>query len=117
MAEHVTVGHNAEAVKGDGDHSHDGHGDTRKEYFKIFFFLLAMTALTVIAAKLPMPLPGKAGDIMHVTIGLSIAIVKVAAVIWIFMHIKFDNVYLRAMIFIPVFLFFVLTFALTVLGP
>ncbi|MES2767154.1 MAG: cytochrome C oxidase subunit IV family protein [Bacteroidota bacterium] len=115
MAEHITAEHNSQAVHGDGDHSHDGHGDTRKEYYKVFFFLLLMTALTVIAAKIPMP--GKAGSIIHVTIGLIIAVLKVAAVIWIFMHIKFDNVYLRAMIFVPVFLFFVLTFALTVLGP
>jgi caa(3)-type oxidase subunit IV len=114
MAEHIAVDH-SKAVHGDGDHSHDGHGDTRKEYYKVFFFLLLMTVLTVIAAKIPMP--GRTGAIIHVTIGLIIAVLKVAAVVWIFMHIKFDNVYLRAMIFIPVFLFFVLTFALTVLGP
>ena len=117
MAQHHTTAHDPKAVQGEGAHSHDGHGDTRKEYYKVFGFLLFMTLLTVAVTKLPMPFSGKAGAMMHVAIGLIIATLKVIAVIWVFMHLKFDNVYLRAMIYIPVFLFFVLTFALNVLGP
>jgi len=33
------------------------------------------------------------------------------------MHLKFDNKFIRAFVFVPIFLFFVLTFALNVLGP
>jgi len=92
--------------------------ETKKEYLKVFFGLMALTALTVGAAILHFPESwGKAGDTLHISIGILIAIVKVLMVMYIFMHLKFDHPYLRFMVIVPVFLFFVLTFALNVLGP
>jgi caa(3)-type oxidase subunit IV len=46
---------------------------------------------------------------------LAIAVVKVTAVMYIFMHLKFDNPMLRFFVYVPVFLFFVLSFALNFL--
>jgi hypothetical protein len=44
-----------------------------------------------------------------------IAVVKVIAVMYIFMHLKFENPIIRAFAYIPTFLFLVLTFALNFL--
>ncbi len=90
---------------------------TKREYLKIFAMLVGFTILTVIAAIIHFPESwGHTGHYLHVGVGLLIAFAKAAMVVWIFMHIKFDNPYLRAMIFIPLFLFAVLFFALTTLG-
>ncbi len=98
--------------------AHLTDAETKKEYFKVFFGLMALTALTVIAAVLHFPESwGKAGDTLHIGIGIVIAIIKVLMVMYIFMHLKFDHPYLRFMVIVPVFLFLVLTFALNVLGP
>ncbi|MFM8770409.1 MAG: hypothetical protein ACKOE4_00085, partial [Candidatus Kapaibacterium sp.] len=37
---------------------------------------------------------------------------KVICVMYIFMHLKFDNPFLRFFVYVPVFLFFVMTFGL-----
>jgi caa(3)-type oxidase subunit IV len=98
--------------------AHLTDAETKKEYLKVFFGLMALTALTVVAAVLHFPESwGKAGDTLHIGIGIFIAIIKVLMVMYIFMHLKFDHPYLRFMVIVPVFLFFVLTFALNVLGP
>lgn len=101
--------------------AHDHHGADHGgigPYLKVFTWLLIFTALTVVAAMDWVPKSwGEAGNTLHISIGLFIAFLKAAMVIYIFMHIKFDNKFLRAFIFIPVFLFCVLTFALNVLGP
>lgn len=90
---------------------------TKKEYLKIFLMLVLFTFLTVGASFVHFPESmGTFGHVLHIGIGLLIAFAKAAMVVWIFMHIKFDNPYLRAMIFIPLFLFAVLLFALTTLG-
>ncbi len=90
---------------------------TKREYLKIFFMLVGFTILTVLAAIMHFPESwGEAGHYLHITIGLLIAFAKAAMGVWIFMYIKFDNPYLRAMIFIPLFLFAVLLFSLTTLG-
>ena len=84
---------------------------------KVFFALLALTVLTVIAAKalhFP-PEMGTLGDVLHVSIGVIIAVVKVIAVMYIFMHLKFDSPLLRIFVVVPVFLFMVFTFALNFL--
>jgi caa(3)-type oxidase subunit IV len=96
-------------------HAHD-HGNTVKEYMKVFWTLCALTILTVVAAKLHFPQSWETpGDILHVTIGVVIAVIKVIAVMYIFMHLKFDNPFIRAFVFVPTFLFFVLIFALNFL--
>ena len=96
-------------------HGHDqGHGDSRPSYYKVFAALLGLTALTVGAAQIHFPVSmGQLGVMINLGIGLLIATIKVSLVLYIFMHLKFDNKYLRAFVFVPVFLFFVMVFALT----
>ncbi|MCS6809152.1 MAG: cytochrome C oxidase subunit IV family protein [Bacteroidota bacterium] len=92
--------------------------EMQRNYVRVFGALMAFTLLTVIAAKL-VHFPeswGDASTVLHVTIGIVIAIMKAWMVVYIFMHIKFDNPYLRVFIYVPLFLFCVLVFALTVLG-
>jgi caa(3)-type oxidase subunit IV len=92
--------------------------EMQKSYIKVFSALMVFTVLTIIAAKfLHFPESwGSMGTALHVTIGLIIAVAKAWMVVYIFMHIKFDNPYLRVFIYLPLFLFSVLVFALTVLG-
>jgi caa(3)-type oxidase subunit IV len=91
--------------------SHD-HGNVIPAYMKVFYTLCVMTLLTVAAAKLD-PFHGLPnGYIYNITLGLAIAVFKVICVMYIFMHLKFDNPFLRFFVYVPVFLFFVLTFGL-----
>jgi caa(3)-type oxidase subunit IV len=90
-----------------------------KEYMKVFIALFILTAFTILFAYnwwVPESLDGSA-SMLHISMGLFIALIKAAMVIYIFMHIKFDNKFLRAFIFVPLFLLAVLSFALNVLGP
>jgi caa(3)-type oxidase subunit IV len=98
--------------------SHVTPAEMQKSYLRIFGMLMAFTVLTIFAAKgLHFPESwGGAGHALHIIIGLAIAVAKAWMVIYIFMHIKFDNPYIRVFIFLPLFLFTVLVFALTVLG-
>ncbi|MBD1209034.1 MAG: cytochrome C oxidase subunit IV family protein [Ignavibacteria bacterium] len=92
--------------------------EMQKSYLKIFGALMVFTLLTIIAAKF-VHFPESWGGLsttLHVTIGLIIAVAKAWMVVYVFMHIKFDNPYIRVFIYIPLFLFSVLVFALTVLG-
>ncbi|MFZ9870878.1 MAG: cytochrome C oxidase subunit IV family protein [Candidatus Kapaibacteriota bacterium] len=93
------------------------HGNPLPSYMKVFYALLVLTVLTVLAAKsLHFPAEwGTPGDILHVAIGIAIAVVKVIAVMYIFMHLKFDHPFLRFFVYVPVFLFLVLGFALNIL--
>jgi caa(3)-type oxidase subunit IV len=91
--------------------------ETKKEYLKVFAALLTFTVLTVIASLEWVPHSwGAWGTYLHVGVGILIALVKAAMVVWIFMHIKFDNPYLRAMILVPMFFFTVLLLTLTTMG-
>jgi caa(3)-type oxidase subunit IV len=90
------------------------HGNVIPAYMKVFFTLCAMTLLTVAAAKL-VHFPDMGfipGYVVNITVGLAIAVFKVICVMYIFMHLKFDNPYLRFFVYIPVFLFFVMSFGL-----
>ena len=93
------------------------HSNPVPSYMKVFYALLFLTVLTVVAAKaLHFPAEwGTPGDIFHVGIGIAIAVVKVIAVMYIFMHLKFDNPMLRFFVYVPVFLFLVFGFALNFL--
>ncbi len=93
------------------------HGNVVPSYMRVFYALLAFTVLTVLAAKaLHFPAEwGTPGDILHVSIGVVIAVIKVICVMYIFMHLKFDSPLLRFFVYVPVFLFIVFTFALNVL--
>jgi caa(3)-type oxidase subunit IV len=92
--------------------------EMQRSYMRVFSMLLVFTVLTVFAAKgLHFPESwGGFGHALHVIIGLAIAVAKAWMVVYIFMHIKFDNPYIRVFIYIPLFLFCVLVFALTALG-
>lgn len=96
--------------------SHD-HGNVLPSYMKVFATLCTLTILTVIAAEWIHfsdlgPIPGYA---INIFVGLAIAVVKVMCVMYIFMHLKFDNPMLRFFVYVPVFLFFVMAFAFNVL--
>ncbi|GMV52928.1 MAG: hypothetical protein D8M52_01590 [Chlorobi bacterium] len=86
-------------------------------YLKVFYTLLVFTILTVVAAKaLHFPASwGTPGDVLHVSIGIIIAVLKVLCVMYIFMHLKFDSPLLRVFVYVPVFFFLVMVFALNVL--
>jgi caa(3)-type oxidase subunit IV len=87
-------------------------------YIKVASALFFLTVLTWVAALDWVPNSwGEAGNTLHIAIGLLIAIVKAFMVFYVFMHLQFDNKFIRAFVFVPIFLFFVLTFALNVLGP
>jgi caa(3)-type oxidase subunit IV len=95
------------------DHSLEEH---KKSYYKVFGALMLLTAVTVGAAQLHFPHEmGQWGVTINLSIGLLIATVKVCLVMYIFMHLKFDNKFLRVFVLVPVFLFIVMVFALTVL--
>ena len=82
----------------------------QKSYLKVFIALMVLTALTVAVTTIHF------GDFMNIVVGVLIAIGKSALVIWIFMHLKFDNPRLRYFVFVPALCFVVFVFALTVLG-
>jgi len=87
-------------------------------YIKVASALFVLTVLTWVAALDWVPKSwGEAGNTLHIAIVLLIAIVKAFMVFYVFMHLQFDNKFIRAFVFVPIFLFFVLTFALNVLGP
>lgn len=87
-------------------------------YIKVAGALFVLTVLTWVAALDWVPKSwGEAGNTLHIAIGLLIAFVKAFMVFYVFMHLQFDNKFIRAFVFVPIFLFFVLTFALNVLGP
>lgn len=91
--------------------SHD-HGNILPSYMKVFATLCTMTVLTVAAAKLVhfpdiLFLPGY---VVNIAVGLAIAVFKVVCVMYIFMHLKFDHPMLRFFVYVPVFLFFVMSF-------
>ncbi|MFN8361250.1 MAG: cytochrome C oxidase subunit IV family protein [Candidatus Kapaibacterium sp.] len=99
-------------------HDHPAPEVMIKQYIKIALVLFILTVLTLVASWNWIPAGwGELGSTIHIMVGLLIALVKAAMVIYIFMHIKFDNKFLRAFIFVPLFLFTVLSFALNVLGP
>ncbi len=101
-----------------GHHDHPSDEVMIKQYIKIALVLFFLTVITLVASWNWVPAGwGELGSTIHIMVGLIIAFIKAAMVIYIFMHIKFDNKFLRAFIFVPLFLLAVLTFALNVLGP
>ncbi|MBN1447669.1 MAG: cytochrome C oxidase subunit IV family protein [Bacteroidetes bacterium] len=82
----------------------------QKSYLKVFIVLMILTALTVGVTTIHF------GDTLNIIVGVVIALLKAALVIWIFMHLKFDNRRLRYFVYVPAFFFLAFVFALTVLG-
>ncbi len=82
----------------------------QKSYLRVFIALMILTALTVGVTTIHF------GDTLNIVVGVLIAVFKAALVIWIFMHLKFDNRRLRYFVYIPAFFFLTFVFALTFLG-
>lgn len=82
----------------------------KKSYFRIFLYLILLTALTVAVTTIHF------GDIANIVVGVIIALLKAGLVIAIFMHIKFDRPFLRVFFIVPAFFFIIIVFALAVLG-
>ncbi|MBX7155237.1 MAG: cytochrome C oxidase subunit IV family protein [Bacteriodetes bacterium] len=98
--------------------SHD-EAAIKKSYMKVFYLLMGFTALTILASQIDTffatMFGHTGGTYVNMTVGLIIATIKVVLVMYIFMHLKFDNKYLRAFVYVPIFLFIVMVFALNVL--
>jgi len=84
--------------------------EIKKKYFRIFVYLLILTALTVAVTTIHF------GDTMNIIVGVVIAILKAGLVMAIFMHLKFDNSRLRVFVFIPMFFFLVIVLSLSLMG-
>ncbi len=82
----------------------------QKSYLKVFIALMVLTALTVAVTTIHF------GDVMNIVVGVLIALAKAGLVIWIFMHLKFDNRRLRYFVYVPAFFFLTFVLALTLLG-
>ncbi len=82
----------------------------QKSYLKVFIALMVLTALTVAVTTIHF------GDVMNIVVGVLIAVAKAGLVIWIFMHLKFDNRRLRYFVYVPAFFFVTFVLALTLLG-
>lgn len=111
MSEHT------ESATATGDASKSEHGHDHKEelgfYFKIFYALMGLTALTVVAGLLPdwgVPVP----EAVTLIVAMVIASIKGSLVVLFFMHLKMEkkNIYIIAGV--PLVLAIILLFAL---GP
>ena len=82
----------------------------QKSYLKVFIGLMILTALTVAVTTIHF------GDMLNIIVGVVIALLKAALVIWIFMHLKFENRRLRYFVYVPAFFFIAFVLTLTMLG-
>jgi cytochrome c oxidase subunit 4 len=88
-------------------HHHDDAHDHQKDYIKVIMWLLIFTFLTVVAALDWIPASwGDYGNKLHIGIGLLIAFMKAAMVVYIFMHIKFDHKFITIIYWDPSLLVF-----------
>lgn len=90
-----------------GSHSFE---QMKKHYLKVFIALILLTALTVAVTTIHF------GDGMNIIVGILIALLKASLVVAIFMHLRFDNPRLRALVYVPMFFFVVLVMTLSFLG-
>ena len=85
---------------------HEGHLTSNGMYVIIWLALIALTSITVTVAGIDF-------GMIALPIALTIALIKSALVINIFMHIKFDEPIFRVFLLISIFtllIIFVLTF-------
>jgi len=82
--------------------SHDNHEETQLHepvgygaYFVTWFALVFLTAITVTAAGLHL------GD-ASVVVALLIAAIKASIVLWLFMHLKYEDATLRRLVLIMI---------------
>lgn len=81
-----------------------------KKYLHIFLDLIVLTALTTTMAYVHLP------GVLHVVVGVLIAVMKGLLVVLIFMHLKFDFKWLRFFILVPLFFFFAIILGTAILG-
>lgn len=91
-------------------HSSDSHGHhiiPLATYFKVFGALIVLTVLTVGVAT---PVTGVSFGALNAVIAFAIATVKAGLVFAIFMHLKYDNMMNRVIIFSSFFFLVILWF-------
>jgi cytochrome c oxidase subunit 4 len=76
-------------------------------YARIFYILVGLTILTVVASFIPVPT-----ELIKVVIAIAIATAKAAFVVRFFMHLKFEGKLIYTIFFAPLTLAVVLTIAL-----
>jgi len=97
----------------DSNESHLAHGLKEQpnyhevNYVRIFYILVALTALTVLASLWRAP-----NELVNVGIAIAIATVKAAFVVRFFMHLKFEGKLIYTIFLAPLTLAVVLTIAL-----
>lgn len=94
-------------VKADG-HAHD-HDAELKQYFKIFYALLVLTAVTVAAGVLLTGIP----DWLGLIIAVAIASVKGTLVVMYFMHLRMERRNILIIAAVPIVLAAILLVALS----
>ena len=83
-------------------HDNLGHVVPVATYNKVFGALLFLTLITVLAASL------EVGVMAHIFLAMSIATVKAALVIYIFMHLKFESKTYYSLVACPIIVMFLL---------
>jgi cytochrome c oxidase subunit 4 len=81
------------------DHEHEEHAHEPVGYglyFLTWFSLLVLTAITVAAA-------GMHFGNMSVVVALLIALVKASIVLWLFMHLKYEETIFHRLLWVVIF--------------
>jgi len=81
------------------DHEHEEHAHEPAgygAYFLTWFSLLVLTAITVTAA-------GMHFGSMSVVVALFIALIKASIVLWLFMHLKYEDTLFHRLIWVVIF--------------
>jgi cytochrome c oxidase subunit 4 len=80
------------------DHEHEEHHEPAGYgvYFLTWFSLLVLTAITVTAA-------GMHFGSMSVVVALFIALIKASIVLWLFMHLKYEDSLFHRLIWVVIF--------------
>ena len=86
---------------------HDHHIISIPTYLKVFSALIALTFITVAVAR---PVSGVDFGAFNTIVAFAIATVKAGLVMAIFMHLKYDNMMNRVIIFSSFFFLLILWF-------
>lgn len=95
--EAVKVHHDSAHTDGAAHDSHGHHAPNRKEYWKVFFLLFALTVLEVGVAYLEKQI----GKTPVVTALVGLALGKAAVVALFYMHLKHESKWMRWTVAIP----------------
>lgn len=96
-------------------HDHElGHIVPFKIYVTVFSALLALTVITVVAAKAPI---FHFGNTINLVVAMLIASVKAGVVALFFMHLKYENPITWMYVFFPIFLLFIMMAGIFIDNP